>query len=130
MQISITTVMALWKDLQSSGLKIFVNKQTESRLSQKSIFDSYFQGRFRDNPDPQQCRATFRHAIIDKLFILSTSANCALDADKILLDISNVTIQQKKIPKDFFSIVYDMYTQYSLLLLHYVMYYGYIYSIT
>ena len=29
------------------------------------------------------------------LFVLSTSANCALDADKILLDISNDTIQQK-----------------------------------
>ena len=54
-----------------------------------------FKGGFRDNPDPQQFRAAFRHVIVDKLFVNSTSANCQLDADKILLDISNVTIKQK-----------------------------------
>ena len=44
----------------------------------------------------QQFRAIFRHIIVDKLFVLSTSANCELDADKILLDISNVTILQNR----------------------------------
>ena len=55
-----------------------------------------FKGGFRDNPDPHQFRAAFRHVIVDKLFVHGTSANCELDADKILLDISNVTIQQKR----------------------------------
>ena len=53
-------------------------------------------GGFRDNPDPQQFRAAFRHLVIDKLMVLSNSANCQLDADKILLDISNITVLKKR----------------------------------
>ena len=53
-------------------------------------------GGFRDNLDSQQFWAAFRHVIVDKLFVHSASANCALDADKILLDIANVTISQKR----------------------------------
>ena len=50
----------------------------------------------RDNPDQQQFRAAFRHVIVDKLFVHGTSANYTLDADKILPDISNVAIMQKR----------------------------------
>ena len=44
------------------------------------------------NPNVQQFRAEFRQLIIDKLFIVSKSANCEMDTDKILLDISNTTL--------------------------------------
>ena len=53
-------------------------------------------GGFRGNPDPQQFRAPFRHVIVDKLLVPSKSGNCKTDADKILSDISNVTILQKQ----------------------------------
>ena len=55
-----------------------------------------WKGEFRDNTDPQQFRAAFRHVIDDKIFVHSISANCTLDIDKTLLDISNVIIMQEK----------------------------------
>ena len=72
-------------------------KSTELIVNQDCLEDLFSilssKSRLRDNPYPQQFRAAYSNTIIDKLFVLSTSANFALDADKILLDISNVTIQ-------------------------------------
>ena len=95
-QISITSLIALWKDLQNSGFKYLLKNWLNQNCLENLFWILRSKGEFKDNPDPQQFRATLRHAIIDKHFVFSTSANCALNADKILLDISNVTIQQKK----------------------------------
>lgn len=96
-QISIRSLLNLWKDLHdNSGFKFLLT----NRLNQDCIETLFSvirgKGGFRDNPDSQQFRAAFRHVIVDKLFVSSTSSNCAFDTDKILLDISNVTIQQQK----------------------------------
>ena len=95
-QISIKSLLGLWKELQEIGFKYLLT----NRLNQDCIENLFSiirgKGGFRDNPDPQQFRSAFRHVIVDKLFVHGTSANCALDADRILLDISSVTITQKK----------------------------------
>ena len=88
--------MALWKYLQNSGFKYLLTNRLNQECLQNLFLILRSKGAFRDITDPQQFRAAFRHTIIDKLFVLSTSANCALDSDKKLLDISNVEIQQKK----------------------------------
>ena len=51
---------------------------------------------FRDNPDPSQFRAAFRHVVIDMLFVHSKSSNCQEDFDKVLLNISNLTVLKKE----------------------------------
>ena len=48
------------------------------------------------NPNPQQFWPSFRYVIVDQLFVHSRSANCTVDPNKILLDISNSSINQKK----------------------------------
>ena len=95
-QISISSLIAIWEDLQHVEFKYFL-----TNLLNKDCLENFFSiirghVRFRDNPDSQQFRVASRHVIIDKLFVLSTSDNCELDADKILFDISNVTILQKR----------------------------------
>ena len=50
----------------------------------------------RDNPNCQQFRASFRHVVVDKLFVHSPCANCTFDPDKILLDLSSFSFHQKK----------------------------------
>ena len=94
-QISIRSLIMLWQELKTVGFKYLLT----NRLNQDCLENLFSiirgKGGFRDNPDSQQFRAAFRHVVVDKLFVHSTSANCILDADKILLDISNVTILQK-----------------------------------
>ena len=94
-QISVSSLMAIWKDLQCNGFKFFLTNQLNQDFLENIFSIIHGKGGFRDNPDPQQFRAAFRHVVVDKLFVHSSSANCAFDADKILLDISNVTILQK-----------------------------------
>ena len=95
-QIPINSLIAVWKDLQNNGFKYLLT----NRLNQDCLKNLFLilrsKGGSRDNPNPQQFRTAFRHATINKFFVLRTSAYCALDADKILLDISNVSIQQEK----------------------------------
>ena len=40
--------------------------------------------------------AIFRHVIVGKPLVPSKSGNCTIDADKIYLGISNVTVLQKQ----------------------------------
>ena len=46
----------------------------------------------QDNPDPQQFKETFKYVVADKLFVQSSSSNCKVNGDKILLDISAVAM--------------------------------------
>ena len=95
-QISITSLINLWKELKNSGFKYLLTNRLNQDCLENLFSMIRFKGGFRNNPDFQQFRAAFRHIIVDKLFVHSTSANCKVDADKILLDISNVTIKQKR----------------------------------
>ena len=93
--ISICSLQSLWKDLQANGFKYLLT----NRLNQDCVENLFLiirgKGGFHDNPDSQQFRAALRHLVIDKLLIASSSANCKMDTDKILLDISNVTVLQQ-----------------------------------
>ena len=95
-QISIKSVLAIWEDLQDNGFKYFLTK----RISQDCLENlfSIIRGRteHRDNPNPLQFWGTFRYVVVDQSFVHSQSANCTFDPDKILLDISNFSVHQKK----------------------------------
>ena len=96
-QISIKSLLAIWEDLHDSGFKYFLtNRLIQDCL--ESLF-SIIRGRGgnRYNPNPQQFGGSFRYIVVEQLFVHSRSANCAIDPDKILLDISNFSINQKKI---------------------------------
>ena len=86
-QISIKSLLALWKNLQRKGFKYFLT----NRLNQDCIENLFSiirgSGGHRDNLNCEQFRASFRHIIVDNLFVHSPSANCAFDPDKILLFI-------------------------------------------
>ena len=45
-----------------------------------------------DNPDAQQFQSAFKYVVANKLFIQSNSSNCQVDNDRMLLDISQVTM--------------------------------------
>ena len=102
-QISIWCLKHLWKDLQKNGFKFLLT----NRLNQDCLENLFSiirgKGGHRDNPNVQQFRAEFRQLIIDKLFIVSKSANCEMDTHKILLDISNTTLLQKQAKKTYSS---------------------------
>lgn len=95
-QISIKALFNLWEDLQTCGFKYLLT----NRVNQDSLecLFSIIRGRCgsRDNPDPQQFRAAFRHVVIKKLFVQSQLSNCEFDTNKILLDIASIAIYQKK----------------------------------
>ena len=84
-QISIKSLLALWENLQRKGFKYFLT----NRLNQDCVENLFSiirgSGGHRDNPNCEQFQASFRHIIVDKLFVHSPSANCAFDPDKILL---------------------------------------------
>ena len=95
-QISIKALFNLWEDLQTCGFKyLLTNRANQDSL--ECLF-SIIRGRggSRDNPDPQQFRAAFRHVVIKKLFVQSQLSNCEFDTNKILLDIASIAIYQKK----------------------------------
>ena len=49
---------------------------------------------FRDNPDVEQIKRAFKYLVADKLFVQSdtSTSNCKVDNDTILLNISNVAM--------------------------------------
>ena len=46
----------------------------------------------RDNPEVEQLKCSFKYVVADKLFVQSDASNCKVDHDKILLDVSNITM--------------------------------------
>ena len=58
-QISIISLMALWKDLQNSGFKYLLTNRLNQDCLENVFSILRSKGRFRDNPDPQQFRAAF-----------------------------------------------------------------------
>ena len=95
-QISVNALFGLWEDLQKSGFNYILT----SRLNQDCLENLFSiircKGGFRDNPNSEQFRATFRHVVVDKLFVQSKLSNCQIDCDKVSLDVSSLTIYQKK----------------------------------
>ena len=59
-------------------------------------------GGFQDNPDASQFKEAFKYVVADKLFVQSGKSNCKIDNDKILLDISNVSMAKyiKPVPRN------------------------------
>ena len=73
-----------------------------SRLNQ-DYFENLFRiirgkGGFRDNPNAEQFKDTFRRVVAHMLFVQSISSNCKVESDKILFDIK--TIYKKPVPNE------------------------------
>ena len=83
--MSISSLIAIWKDLQHVGFKYLLTNQLNQDCLEHLFSIIRGHGGFRDDPDAQHFRVAFSHVIVDKPFVLSTSANCELHADKILL---------------------------------------------
>ena len=49
-------------------------------------------GGHRDNPYVEQFKSSFKYVVADKLFVQIDASNCKVDKDKILLDVSNITM--------------------------------------
>ena len=95
-QISIKGLLVIWEDLHDNGFQYFpINRLNQDCL--ENLF-SIIRGRdgHRGNPNTQQFQRSFRYVIVDQLFLHSRSENCTVDPNKILLDISNFSIHQKK----------------------------------
>ena len=89
-KISITAILKLWKYMQENNYTFLMTR----RLNQDCL-ENFFSvirglGGNRDNPDVQQFKTSFRHALIDKLFSPNLGSNCELDYDQILLDLQNI----------------------------------------
>ena len=71
--ISITCLLHLWKDLHYNGFKFLLTNWLNQDCPENIFSIIRGKGGFRGNPDLQQFRAAFKHVIIDKLFVHSTS---------------------------------------------------------
>lgn len=98
-QISINGLLGIWEELAKKGFNYLLTNRLNQDCLENLFSVIQQKGGFQDNPDPQEFRGAFRQVIVEKLFVHSSSANCEIDADKILLDISNVTVL-KKMTKD------------------------------
>ena len=87
---------AMWEDLQDNGFKYFLT----NRLNQDCLENLFSiirgKGGHRENSNSQQFQGSFRYVVDDQLFVYSRSANCTFNPGKILLDISNFSVHQKK----------------------------------
>ena len=62
-QISITSLISLWKELQNTGFKYFLTNHLNQDCLENLFSVIHGKGGFIDNPDSQQLRAEFRHVI-------------------------------------------------------------------
>ena len=95
-KMSINALLALWEDLHSNHQFKFL---LTNRLNQDCIENLFSiirgKGGNRVNPTPQQFRSSFRHIVVEKLFIQSVNSNCKVDFDHILLDMSSLCTKSK-----------------------------------
>ena len=96
-KLSINALLALWEDLHSNHQFKFLLTNRLNQDCLENLF-SIIRGRGgnRTNPTPQQFRSTFRHVVVEKVFIQSVNSNCKVDFDQILLDISALCKRSKK----------------------------------
>ena len=91
----INALLGLWQYLKTAEKFNFLYT---SRLNQDCVENLFCvirgRGGFRDNPDVQQFQSAFKYVVANKLFIQSTSSNCQVDSDKLLLDISHVAMEK------------------------------------
>ena len=92
-RLCINALLGLWQYLKTAEKFNFLYT---SRLNQDCVENLFCvirgRGGFRDNPDVQQFQSAFKYVVANKLFIQSTSSNCQVDSDKLLLDISHVAM--------------------------------------
>ena len=74
-QISITVLLHLCKDLHNNWFKFLLRNQLNQDCLENLFSIIRGKGGFGDNPDPQKFIAAFRHVIVDKIFVHSTSTN-------------------------------------------------------
>ena len=88
-KISINGLLGLWHYLKTEQQFQFLLTRKLNQDCAENLF-SMIRGRggYRDNPDPQQFKETFKYVVADKLFVQSSYSNCKVAGDKILLDIS------------------------------------------
>ena len=55
-------------------------------------------GGFRDNPNAEPFKDAFRYVVADKLFVHSSSSNCKVYSNKILLNIKDIAMTKYKKP--------------------------------
>ena len=92
-RLCINALLGLWQYLKTAEKFNFLYT---SRLNQDCVENLFCvirgRGGFRDNPDVQQFQSAFKYVVANKLFMQSTSSNCQVDSDKLLLDISHVAM--------------------------------------
>ena len=92
-KLCINALLGLWQHLKSKEKFDYLYT---SRLNQDCVENLFCvirgRGGFIDKPDAQQFQSAFKYVVANKLFIQSNSSNCQVDNDRLLLDISQVTI--------------------------------------
>ena len=89
----IQSLLGLWEYLKTEQsiwliLTSKINQDCVEKLF--SIICGF--GGHSDNPDVEQFKSSFKYVVADKLFVQSDASNCKVDNDKILLDVSNITM--------------------------------------
>ena len=90
-QISIKSVILLWKELSSECNFSFFMINRLNQDCVKNLF-SIIRGKGgkRDNPDDSEFRASHRQVAFDQLLMPSEGSNCKVDTDDILLNLTNI----------------------------------------
>ena len=91
-KLNINSLLLLWEDLNVNyGFRFLLT----NRLNQDCVENMFSiirgKGGNRDNPNAEQFRGAFRSIIVQQLLVPSSSSNCQVDLDKVLLDISSLS---------------------------------------
>ena len=87
--MTINSLLQLRDELHS---KYKVSYMLTNRLNQDAAENLFCvirsKGGFRDNPCAREFRAAFRHVVFDKFMSLPGTGNCAIDMDRVSLDLT------------------------------------------
>ena len=88
-KLCIQSILGLWKYLKTEQSFRFILTSQINQECVENLFSIIHEfGGHRDNPDVEQ----FKYVVADKLFVQSDASDCKVDNDKILLDVSNITM--------------------------------------
>ena len=94
--ISIKSLLSLWTELNTKhGFSHLFTSQLNQDCAENLFSIIRGKGGNRDNPDAREFRAAYRQVLFDQMLMPSPGSNCELDADSILLSLTNLASNEK-----------------------------------
>ena len=92
-KLFIQSLLRLWEYLKTEQSFQFILTSQINQDCVENLFSIICGfGGYRDNPDVEQLKSSFKYVVAAKLCVQSDASNCKVANDKILLDVSNTAM--------------------------------------